>query len=88
MPELLLRLSLLFQELYVTFWEEIFSPEELPEVLPHSSLDSRLLIDPARTDPTQFRAAWLGNSEPGRHGKDFSLPALASLHWNPRTRPG
>ena len=28
-------------------WEEIFSPEEPPEVLLHSSLDSRLLIGQA-----------------------------------------
>jgi hypothetical protein len=34
-------------------WEEIFSPKEPPEALPHSSLNSWLLIGPAQPDAVQ-----------------------------------
>lgn len=34
-------------------WEEIFSPEEPPEVLPHSLLYCWLFVSPARPDPVQ-----------------------------------
>jgi hypothetical protein len=63
-------------------WEEI-SPEEPPTLLTEFSAFHQ-------PSPTRFSLEWLGVTKwPGRCGREFVfLPAFASLHWNPCTRPG
>lgn len=61
--------------------------QSAPEVLPHSSLDSRL----HRSSPARLSAEPLGVTRvtgKARQRLHASLPALASFHRNPRTRPG
>ena len=61
-------------------WEEIFSPEEPPEVLPHSSLDSWLLVGPAGPDSVQSYLVGMAETlSPCLHSLPFAGTFPSSL---------
>ena len=58
--------------------EDIFSPEELPEVPPHSSLNSRLLHGPAQPDSVQGSIElWQGRDRGGANRPKGSREATS-----------
>jgi hypothetical protein len=74
----------LFQELYVTLGKRSSLPEEPPQVLPHSSLDSQLL-GPAL--PNSVQSCWEVQSDLEGMAETLS-PCLHSLPFHGTPAPG
>ena len=75
-------------------WEEIFSPEEPPEVPLHSSLDIQPLVGPARPDSVQSGSDLLSNlegmaetSSPWLHLLPFAETLASGLDRDLRGKP-
>jgi hypothetical protein len=85
MQELLLRLSMLFQMLYVTLGmrSSLLKTHLRSHQTPHWIVGFLM----AQRDPIQFRAAW-SCQVMWKAWQRESMSALAFLRWNSCTRPG